>query len=219
MPDDHVTIDPEFRSSPQRAGSSRWVQVGVVAAAAFMLGWLLRSPAPPETEAAAMSMPTTVSTLATAATSRAPIATTSTTVAATVGMAVPLGEVVPGFGDAVTIAMSGGLWGEEVDIVRWNPSQPDPETIVSFRGDSLDGWVGFVGLDAAGTWYAVQDNHAVLSVRPVAATGDEESGWEPGRETVALRVIAAYWHDTSPGRLAWLSCPTDNRRPRDSLHA
>jgi hypothetical protein len=99
------------------------------------------------------------------------------------------------------------MWGEEIDIVRWRPSQRDPETIVSFPGDSLDGWEWFAGLDAAGTWYAIQDELDVLSVRPVAAIGDEESGWEPGRETIGLRVIGTSWHDTSPGRLAWLSCP------------
>lgn len=206
MPDDRVKIDPEFLAPPRRTGQSRWALMGAVAATAFMLGWLLRSPTPTEPGAVAMSMPTTVSTQTTTALSRPPTTTTTTTVAATVGMGVPLGEAVPGFADAVTMTVSGGIWGEEMDIVRWRPSQPEPETVVSFREGSPYGWEWFAGLDAAGTWYATQDQYDVLSVRPVAEVPDEEAWWEPTREVVGIRVIGVAWHDTSPGRLAWLSC-------------
>jgi hypothetical protein len=119
----------------------------------------------------------------------------------------PLGEVVPGFTDAITLAVSSGVWGEEIDIVRWRSPQAAPETLVSFREDSPDGWGWwFAGLDAAGTWYAVQDESDLLSVRPVAAVGAEEEWWVPTREVVGLRVVSAAWHDTAPGRLGWLSC-------------
>lgn len=118
----------------------------------------------------------------------------------------PLGEAVPGFEDVITMAVAGGVWGEEVDIVRWLPSRAAPEIIRSFRNDSPDegGW--FAGLDAAGTWYAFQDERDMLSVRPVAATAQQD-WWEPEPGVVGLRVVGSAWHNTVPGQLAWLSCP------------
>ena len=208
VPDDQVTIDPEFQPSPSRIGQTRWLRLGAVAAAAFMLGGLLRSPTPGGVNTTEAAPPTTAPIRETSSTTRPSTTTTPTPVAETVGLAVPLSEVAPGFADAITMAVVGGAWGEEINVVRWLPSQAAPETIVPFREDSPDGWGWwFVGLDAAGTWYAVQDEHDVLSVRPVGAIAGDEDWWEPTREVVGLRVVDAAWHNTAPGRLAWLSCP------------
>ncbi len=206
MPDDQVTIDPAFRPTPPRAGWSGWIRFGALAAAAFLMGWLLRSPTTGEPDRAEAAPSTTILTRATTSSIPPSTTTSPTTTAAPVGLEVPLGEAVPGFTDAITVAVSGGVWGEEVEILRWRSSQPAPDTILSFRADSPNGQEEFVGLDAAGIWYAIQDEYDVLSVRPVAATTEEEAWWAPTRETVGLRVVSAAWHDTASGQLAWLSC-------------
>ena len=186
---DQVTIDPEFQPSPPRFGQSRWLRFGVLAAAAFILGWLLRSPSSGEADMTAASG-WTIATIHDATSTTRPSATTSAaTEATTAGLEVALSETVPGFTDAITIAVAGGEWGEEVEIIRWLPSRAAPETIVTFREESSEGWAWFVGLDAAGTWYAVQDDRDVLSVRPVAAISDGWGWGEPYREAVGLRVV------------------------------
>ena len=99
-----------------------------------------------------------------------------------------------------------------VDLMRWRPSEPAAEMIASFRDDQ-QGF--FAGLDASGSWYAVEDENGVLSVRPlfgtVALVDDAvvDEPWESSsasREAVAVRVAAMAWHSTEPGQLAWLTC-------------
>ncbi len=206
MPDDQVTIDPEFVPSPPPTGWSGWLRLGALAAAAFILGWLLLSPGSGEVDTTEAAPSTTAASQESSTTTR-PSPTTSTTMFATVGSEASLGEAVLGFTDTITIAVAGGEQGEEVEVVRWLPSQTAPETILSFPEDYPQGWGWFAGLDAAGTWYAVNDEHEVLSVRPVTAGPDAE-GWleQPIEEVVGLRVVGAAWHDTAPGRLAWLTC-------------
>ncbi len=207
MSDDQVTIDPAFRPTPPRTGWSGWIRFGALAAAAFLMGWLLRSPTSGESEATETTTSTVASTREPTSTTRPPEATVTTTVSAVGELEVPLGEAVPGFTDVITMAVSGGMWGEEVEVLRWRSSQPAPETILSFPVDSPNGGEEFVGLDAAGTWYATQDDSDVLRVGPVAAITEALDWWEPTREAVGLRVVSAAWHDTAPGQLAWLSCP------------
>ena len=204
MADDQVRIDPEFQPPPPGDGQGRWLRAAGVAglvAAAFIFGWLLRSPSPAEPESKeAASTSTTALTGDTTASTTARPSTTTTTVAGTAGLALPLGEAVPGFTDTVTMM----VWSDAgIDLMRWWPSQTTPETIVSFSHDEP----GFAGLDASGTLYALHDENGVLSVRPVLGVVHEPWGWSSAlREAVGLRVAALAWHDTEPGRLAWLSC-------------
>lgn len=200
MPDDQVTIDPEFQPPASGEGQGRWLQLARIAAlatSAFMLGWLFRSPTPSEPDATDAATSTTTLTRE----------TTSTRVSGMAGLSVPLGEAVPGFSDTIIMAVFGDARGEAaVDLVRWRSLQRDPETIVSFRdGDDEHGW--FAGLDVAGTWYAIHDSYGVLSVRPVTAATDDDIWMGPTREAIGLRVRDLAWHDTKPSRLAWLSCP------------
>jgi len=115
---------------------------------------------------------------------------------------------VPGFTDTITLAVSSQVVGEErADIVRWRPDQVAPDTFAEFRDpdSARRGW--FAGLDAAGTWHALLDADGVLSVRPVTTQADDEDWLDPHAEVVGLRVATLAWHDTEPGRLAWVSCP------------
>jgi hypothetical protein len=99
-----------------------------------------------------------------------------------------------------------------IDLVRWQPSEPAPQTIASINHDEN---LGFTGLDASGNWYAVENEIGVLSVRPLlssvspATAIDVDEPWDWPRwfqEAVAVRVVSVAWHDTEPGRLAWLTC-------------
>jgi hypothetical protein len=215
MPDDQVRIDPQFLPPPPGDGQSRRLRIVVivaVAVAAFAYGWLLRSPSPGESEPdEAAVTPSTALTEATEAASPTtrPSTTTTTEPPAVFGLGMPLGEAVPGFTDTITMA----VWSDAgVDLMRWRPSEPAAEIIASFPDDQ-QGF--FAGLDASGSWYAVEDENGVLSVRPllgtVALVDDAvvDEPWDSSsasREAVAVRVAAVAWHDTEPGQLAWLTC-------------
>ena len=121
MPDDQVTIDPEFEPPPPGEGQGRWLRmVGVVAVgvAAFILGWLLRSPSPAESEPdqVAVTSSTALTGEAVVASTTTRPATTTTTTPEVVELGVPLGEAVPGFVDTITMTQ----WDEErIDLLRW----------------------------------------------------------------------------------------------------
>ena len=142
MPDDQVTIDPQFRLPAAGVGSGRRLRsagIGLVAVAAFVLGWLLQLPNPggsegPDLPPIGTAAPTTAPARATTSpTTAAP--TTTTTLPEPGELAVPLGEAVPGFTDTITIAVhSYHGWGEEaVEVIRWPSSRAAPETIVFSR--------------------------------------------------------------------------------------
>jgi hypothetical protein len=204
VPDDQVTIDPEFSPPSPGDGQGRWLRVaGVVAVgvAAFIFGWLLRSPAPTEPEAveAAVTSTTALTGETTTSTTRSrPSSTTSTTVAEIVELGVPLGEAVRGFTDTIMMTH----WDEERNgVLRWRASQTGPEKIASF--DQEAGW--FAGLDASGRWAAQVTWSGLLSVHPVPESIDER--WPEGFDrAVDVRVASAVWHDRDPGRLAWVKC-------------
>jgi hypothetical protein len=209
MPDDQVTIDPEFRPPLPDGDEGRWLKtigVAAVVVAAFAFGWLVRTPEQVEREPDERhAAPTTTSTTEaddgaapTSSTTR-PSATTTTEPPEITGLAVPLSEAVPGFADIVTVEH----WNETgVDVVRWRSTQPDQQSIASFGHD--ESW-WFSGLDASGSWYALQDELRVLAVHRTDGD-DPELPWSPGLQTVGVRVDSVAWHDTAPGQLAWLAC-------------
>jgi hypothetical protein len=199
VPDDQVTIDPQFQPPTPGDGQGRWLRlagIGAVVAAAFILGWLLRSPTPAETEPTEAASTTALTGEATSTTRpRATTTTTSMTVVERVGLEVPLGEAVPGFADTITMV----AWSEagRLDLMRWRPSRTAPEPVELSRSEP-----GFAGLDASGNWYvALEPDGGILSLHRVR--GAEPPWGEP----VAVRVGSVAWHDTEQGQLAWMACP------------
>ena len=208
MPDDQVTIDPEFRPVPPADPLSRRLRAAGVAGvvvAAFALGWFLRSPAPTESpdgaESAASSVPSTepeATTAAVSTTMRPSTTTTTSQPADTIGLDVSLGEAVPGFTDTMIMAH----WTETgIELVQWRPASAAPATIASIA----HGGSGFGGLDAAATWYTVDDENGTLTVHQLAGTEPDVETF-PNLEAVGVRVADSAWHDTEPGQLAWLTC-------------
>ena len=208
MPDDQVTIDPEFRPVPPADSRSRRLRAAGVAGvvvAAFALGWFLRSPAPTESpdvaESAASSVPSTEpeATTAVVSTTVRPSTTTTTSPPAdTIGLDVPLGEAVPGFTDTMIMVH----WTETgVELLQWRTASAAPATIASFA----DGGSEFEELDASATWYTVGDENGTLAVHPLAGTEPEVATF-PNLHAVGVRVATSAWHDTEPGQLAWLTC-------------
>jgi len=209
MADDQVTIDPQFQPSPPGGDQNRWLKGGGIAAvvvAAFIMGWLLRSPTPngsEPTEVAATSSTALAGASAESSTTTRPSTTTTATTTApeAVRLEVPLGDAVPGFSDTVTMQH----WGElSVDILRWRPTEASPETMLTF--DHEEEFDSIAGVDVSGLWYALI-RRGVLSVQQVAG-GSGESWFEsPFDAAVGVRATEAVWHDTEPGQLAWMSCP------------
>jgi hypothetical protein len=208
MPDDQVTIDPEFRPVPPADSRSRRLRAAGVAGvvvAAFALGWFLRSPAPTESpdvaESAASSVPSIepeATTAAVSTTVRPSTTTTTSQPADTIGLDVSLGEAVPGFTDTMIMA-HGTETG--VELLQWRPASAAPATIASFAQDGS--W--FEGLDASATWYTVGDENGTLAVHQLAGTEPDVETF-PNLQAVGVRVATSAWHDTEPGQLAWLTC-------------
>jgi len=200
MPDDQVTIDPEFQPPLPDDGQRRWWRlIGVVGlvVGAFIFGWLLRSPSPTEpdpTERAAP--PTTALRGETRETS-----TTTSSAPAVVALPVPLGEAVPGLTDSITIWATAG---EGYQVLRWRPSQPTAEPLLLSEDVEPH---AFPEPDVSGHWWLHLDSDGTLSVE-LPTDGNTDSVRSPsGVEAVAVRVGSAVWHDSEPGLLAWLTCP------------
>jgi hypothetical protein len=153
-----------------------------------------------QTEVVSASTQAPIDETTTSTTRRRP--STTTTIAEPVGLAVPLGEAVPGFTDTIAMIRWGG---EQIDVLHWTPSQARPVTVAS-----SDGGAWFFGLDASGRWVAeIEDG--VLSVHPVPGSNGE-GPWPDGFDrAIDVRVASAVWHDSDPGRLAWVKCSLDPR--------
>ena len=107
----------------------------------------------------------------------------------------PLSDAVPGFTD--TIVMFTTPIAHYVH--RWDPSEPATEVILSRGGYGSTG-----GLDASGRWLAeIPPRGGPLTIHPVPVIAG--ASLEP--ESFASDVRSAMWHDTDPGRLAFLACP------------
>jgi len=205
MADDRITIDPEFAPRPSKEPFKGWAWLitAAVGVAAFVLGSLLGSPAPVE--------PAEIDSAATATTAsdiEAPsTGTTIDSVVSTIPRAssiremvllpMPLSEAVPGFTDTVVLleTPNPGLY-----VHRWRASERRTE-LALFVPRGGDWWMG--RLNASGTFFARVSSGGSLIVTEVPDTGMDpsESEWE------GLDVEGAWWHETRPGALVFLSCP------------
>jgi hypothetical protein len=114
---------------------------------------------------------------------------------------VPLREAVPGFADTITAVR----WDRTgVDVLRWPASESAPATTLA-----LDHAIGARNraVDASGRWFLEIRGASVLDIYTVN-DGNPRSP-EPRRLSGApagVKTWSAVWHDTRPGRLAWLAC-------------
>lgn len=67
-------------------------------------------------------------------------------------------------------------------------------------------------MDAGGIWSAVVDESRVVRVFRATEFVAGADDWQSASEAVGLRVAGVAWHDTEPGRLAWVSCPRTSDR-------
>ncbi len=205
MGDDQVTVDPEFlppsRGSGDRGPKSRWIAAGAAVVVAFILGWLLASPTATEPDATGRATSTSTTTTRDVPATTATATTTATTAADPVtfaGFDAPLTEEVPGFTDTIVMLATPT---SSFDVVRWRSSSPTTELMLSLdRGAAGWGSGGPMGLDASGGWFAEQFGDGLLVVHGGARD------WEDP-ELIGLRVESSVWHDTDPGRIAWMACP------------
>jgi len=211
MADDQVTIDPQFSPPPPDDGQGRWLRpAGIVAVgvAAFILGWLLKSPSPAESEPdeVAVTSSTALSGEAVVAstTTRPRSTTTTTEPSEMVGLEVPLGEAVPGFADTLTMIE----WGEhQIEVLRWRVSESTPEVLLSFDQDEDAGW--FAGLDASGRWAAQVTWSGLLTVHPVPESIDEQ--WPEGFDEAVDVWVTEPPESTPPG--PWPNLPPYRSAP------
>lgn len=201
MGDDQVTVDPEFlppsRGSGDRGPKSGWIAAGAAVVVAFILGWLLASPTATEPDATGRATSNSTTT-----TRNAPATTATTTTAANpvtyAGFDAPLLEEVPGFTDTIVMLATPT---SSFDMVRWRSSSPTTELMLSLdRGAAGWGSGGPMGLDASGGWFAEQFDDGLLVVHGGARDSEDP-------ELIGLRVESSVWHDTDPGRIAWMACP------------
>lgn len=203
---DSVRIDSEFRGPGRRSGgdehrASPWIGVAAVVAAGFTLGMLLwLSGGEPEPAQAAIPTPTV--------TTRAPAGLGSARPAdrpaplGDVALRVPLGEAVPGFVDTLTALTLGS---QGVNVLRWPASESAPAALLA---TNHGGWSRSV--DASGRWFVEIRGAPALAVYAVndGSARSHEPRLVSGPVSGAAGWSAA-WHDSRPGRLAWLACPRD----------
>lgn len=193
MSDDKVTIDPEFLPSqhgrdPENGKPLRWIGIGAMVVAVLVLGWVLRSLEPGSTEHFGSNGPRATS----LADTSAPFS-----VVRLDALDLPLGEAVPGFADTITAL----IWGNHgVDVLQWPAAQPGPEIMLSL--DHEGGWNRAV--DSSGRWFVEMGPYSTLMVHRV----NDHDLPSPRRPQSAEIGWSAVWHDTRPGRLAWLGCLT-----------
>ncbi len=108
----------------------------------------------------------------------------------------PLSDAVPGFTDTVVLLETPG---PGLYVLRWRASERRTE-LALFVPRSVMG--GSVGLNASGTLFArVSRGSLIVTEVPDTGMDPSESEWE------GLDVVQAWWHETRPGALVFLSCP------------
>ena len=204
MAENNITIDPEFLP-PSRGGrgpGKAVLTIAAVAISAMAFGWLLASPNANE--------PTTASAFDSTIASTIPETTTTTsTIPSAAPLAdagVPLAQLVPGFTDTVVFLTTpmGSF-----DILRWEASKSATEPSLSIERDDAGPGSWPTGLDASGSWFARVQSDGVLMAHPVPGPGQQEQERQP----VGLRVRSAMWHESEPGKLAWLTCSRSSPGP------
>lgn len=202
---ERVTVVPTSNATNRRSTGHQdrglaWIGVASVIAAFGFLGWLLRSPAPTPAEPTNLDRAAAFATAITSVAGESPVARRAPTPISQLHIATeaPLGDMVPAFVDTIT-ALS---WHEDgVDIVRWPATEPTPSTLASL--DHEDGWNRRI--DAAGRWLVEIRGGSLVTV--LVDQGASAAERPPALQLPdAERALSAAWHDTRPGRLAWLSC-------------
>lgn len=230
MGDNQVTIDPEFDPHNDRGRGPRvvWLPVAGLVVAVGLFGWLFGFPAAPESDEseAAASTSTAPDTVAATSVSVPPDTLATTTTVPTIVtetsavptylplaiLRLPLSDVVSGFTDRITMVATPM---ESYKVMRWAPSETVTRVVLEVERDEFDegsdwsvaGWP--VGFDASGDWFAHVQSDGALAVSVVS-----ENREEPVETiTVGTHVSSAVWHDTVPGRLAWISCTGSASEP------
>lgn len=208
VPDDNVTIDPEFRTSgahPDRdskGGPPRPVIAGlvaVVAAAAVLLG-SPDAPSSQRSEEIAADLASITDELTPPGLQAGAPAPGS--------LAAALGETVPGFGDTITIVIQRPDGGE---VLRWLPSESAPASILAV--DDEDGGRGR-SIDASGRWFMELRTQDTLAVYTVADGNPRSHEPRPVSGLVgSIEAWSAAWHDSRPGSLAWIECTSEPTAP------
>lgn len=201
MAENKITIDPDFLPPPRggRGPSKAVLAVAGIAIAAMAFGWLLGSPDPTVPNAAAATDIETVETTSTTTTtlpSAAPLAESG----------VPLSQLVPGFTDSIILLTTPQ---GSFDISRWEAAASATELALSIEREAAGQGSWPTGLDASGSWFARVLRDGVLVAHPVPGPGEEAQARQP----VGLRVRSAMWHESEPGRIAWLSCSRSSPGP------
>ena len=157
---------------------------------------------PTTTVASTTVAPTTVPSATVPAPSAAPAEVVPFPASDLALLEVPLSEAIPGFSD--TIVMSAwSVFG--YGVMRWSSSEAMTELLLP-RGRNGGGWP--FGLDASGNWVSEIFDDDVLTVQALPTVPGEPSEREiVGHDVQNEAVLQAVWHDTEPGRLAWLECP------------
>jgi len=115
----------------------------------------------------------------------------------------PLSEAVPGFTD--TIVMTTGWSADGYGVMRWRSSESMPELLL--LPERTDRALP-VGPDASARWVAQILDDDVLTVQAVPTVPGEPFRREIVGHDVQIEAVSqVVWHDTEPGRLAWLECP------------
>jgi hypothetical protein len=191
MAEDHVTIDPEFLPPRRPRGPTRtkgWIAAIAAVLVALTFGWLTRTP-PAADSADAEAVDSTTTTTVPAETVVEP--------AVYAELDIPLGEAVPGFTDTVVMLATPA---RSFEVMRWRAASATAEVMLSLpRGEVGWGSGAPWGLDASGSWFAEHLDSGLL-------VAHETTGTQVDPELIGVRVGMSVWHDTDPGRIAWVEC-------------
>ena len=214
MAEGSVRVDAEFATShtfPRERNAPRAVGVTAmaIAVAAFALGWVFGVATPPEEVAAPSPASTTTMTWDVTPTT---VVSASLPIAAPARLPSALGAAVPGFADSVTFVVEND---RTVDIVRWLPTHPELEILLSIdramlAGAAADTDLPPVALDSSGRWYALIDSAGALAVGTIPTVDDSTDVVQAA--TIAggsgELITTPMWNVAQPGQLVWLESST-----------